>query len=167
MGRNEAVVVGPDGKQITRYQKIYPFSYAKEDLHYEAGEHIATFTWNSLSVTPLVCYDLRFPEVFRDAVQHGAELFVIIANWPEARIQHWITLLQARSIENQAFVVGVNRCGNDPFVSYPGQSMIISPQGNIIAALDDEEGIVQAEIDSGDLREYREQFPALKDMIAP
>ena len=100
-GRNEAVVADPSGKAIARYGKLHPFTFAGETKHYEPGDRLVTFPWGEFTVAPLICYDLRFPEVFRHAILRGADLLVVIACWPQSREAHWTTLLSARAIENQ------------------------------------------------------------------
>lgn len=165
-GLNESVVFGPDGKLLARYTKMHPFTPAGEKDNYEAGSEIVLFDWNGLKVCPLICYDLRFPELFRIATRRGAEMFVVIANWPDARIAHWTALLTARAIENQAYVVGVNRVGDDPNLHYTGQSAIIDPQGKTIINAGDREVVVSASIDAESLRDYRTRFPILSDMRA-
>ncbi|MEZ5275022.1 MAG: carbon-nitrogen family hydrolase [Opitutaceae bacterium] len=164
LGSNEAIVVGPDGRVIQRYRKMHPFSYGGEDEHYAAGREPVLFEWHGMKVCPLVCYDLRFPEVFRTAVVRGAECFAVIANWPRARQMHWEQLLKARAIENQAYVVGVNRVGSDPNVKYRGGSLIIDPRGEVLAGAGDEEVVLSADIDPAALDEYRQRFPALRDI---
>lgn len=163
-GRNEAAVFTPDGSLAARYCKMHPFSFGKETQHYVAGHEIATFQWQGFTVAPFICYDLRFPEIFRVAVRRGAQLFVVIANWPLGRVKHWVTLLQARAIENQACVVGVNRTGNDPKLSYPGRSLIVDPRGEIIADCGSEEGVVAADVELETVTDWRKEFPALQDM---
>jgi predicted amidohydrolase len=163
-GRNECAVFSPDGAEVTRYCKMHPFTYAGESEHYASGDDIRLFDWHGLAVTPFICYDLRFPEIFRAAVVRGAELFVVIANWPTPRTHHWVTLLEARAIENQAYVVGVNRCGSDPKLSYSGRSMVIDPRGRVLADAGEQEGTVSAEIDAEEVRSYRREFPALEDI---
>jgi predicted amidohydrolase len=143
---------------------MHPFSFAGETKHFESGEGITLFEWQGFKVAPLVCYDLRFPELFRHAVSRGAELFVVIANWPQVREEHWLALLRARAIENQAFVFGVNRSGADPHAGYGGRSLALNPRGETIA-----EGSRQAEalvcnISKEELLAYRQAFPALADM---
>jgi predicted amidohydrolase len=88
----------------------------------------------------------------------------VIANWPVTRIQHWITLLQARAIENQAYVAGVNRCGTDPKYTYNGRSIIVDPHGNVLADAGDGERVISADIDPSIVVKWREDFPALRDM---
>jgi omega-amidase len=165
-GRNEAVVFTPEGKLVCRYAKIHPFTFGGESKHYAAGTEIVTFDWHGFVVTPFICYDLRFPEIFRAAVRRAANLFVVIANWPSRRVEHWTTLLQARAIENQAYVVGVNRAGQDPKLVYPGRSLIINPRGEIIADGGGQEVAVSAEVDLGEVTAWRNEFPALQDIHA-
>ena len=163
-GRNELVAFDPSGQLMARYCKLHPFSYARETEFYEPGERLASFQWQGLSVAPFICYDLRFPEVFRAAARRGAELIIVIANWPKPRREHWIALLRARAIENQAYVAAVNRCGSDPNLEYAGDSRIIDPQGNIIADAGDRECVIKGELDVEALTSYRQSFPALRDM---
>ena len=93
-------------------------------------------------LAPFVCYDLRFPEIFRRAAQLGANLMVVIANWPVVRIDHWTALLAARAIENQAYVVGLNRTGRDPHLVYSGRSVVFDPHGRVVTQLDDRPGLL-------------------------
>ena len=163
--RNKALVFSPAGELIAFYAKMQPFTPGGEAQHYTAGERPAVFRWGDCTVSPFVCYDLRFPEIFRQAAAaHRPELFAVIANWPQKRIQHWIRLLQARAIENQACVVGVNRIGNDPYYAYGGHSLIIDPLGEILADAGTREGSIQAKLDLANLRKYREGLPFLADM---
>ena len=163
-GRNEAVAFGPDGSEAVRYTKMHPFSFGLETTRYGRGGDVLTFPWEGIRVAPFVCYDLRFPEVFRHAVRLGAELFCVLANWPAVREDHWVTLLKARAIENQAYVVGVNRCGHDPSLSYGGRSLIFGPRGELLADGGTDEGMVGARLDMDTLRQYRREFPALDDI---
>ena len=161
---NESLIVSPDGKEVARYQKIHPFTLGGESDHYQAGEKIVVTDVGGWKVCPFVCYDLRFPEIFRVGASKGAELFVVIANWPAARVHHWTTLLQARAIENQAYVVGVNRAGKDPKFEYPGRSLIVDPTGKVVADAGDREGTMQATLDRALLERTRTTLPFLKDM---
>lgn len=163
-GRNESVVYDPAGKQIARYQKIRPFTLGGEAEHYRAGAATRIFEWGGFNVAPFICYDLRFPELFRVAAARGANLFTVIANWPAARISHWECLLRARAIENQAYVIGVNRCGRDPYLEYPGRSLIIDPSGAVIAEAGAEETVITAELDREHLDSYRRDLPFLADL---
>lgn len=163
-GRNESVALGPDGALLARYAKIHPFSYGEESKRYAGGSEVVVFPCGGFQTAPFVCYDLRFPEIFRAAVRKGAQLFTVIANWPEPREAHWLALLKARAIENQAYVVGVNRCGRDPKLAYSGRSQIIGPKGDVLADAGTAEGVMGAEIDLAPLLEWRRTFPALADM---
>ena len=162
--RNEAVAFGPDGNLLARYAKIHPYTPAGESAGYAAGGDVATFEWGGFTVAPLVCYDLRFPEAFRAAVRRGATLFAVIASWPRPRIHHWTALIKARAIENQAVVVGVNRCGQDPKLDYPGKSLIAGPDGAALAEAGEGEGVLAAEADPGKVTAYRKELPFLDDL---
>jgi omega-amidase len=163
-GLNQAVAFAPDGQQIVRYDKIHPFTLGEESNHYTGGGALQLFEWAGLKVCPQVCYDLRFPETFRRATREGAELFVVIANWPSYREHHWTTLLAARAIENLAFVIGVNRCGTDPKHPYPGRTQIVDPKGAVLADAGPREGVVAAPLDPAAVATWRKAFPALTDI---
>lgn len=163
-GRNETVVYSPQGDEVARYCKMHPFTLGGELDNYERGPQPITFKWRECTAAPFICYDLRFPEAFRSCVKLGVQLYTVIASWPVARIDHWVTLLKARAIENQAYVVGVNRVGTDPKFTYTGRSMIVAPSGEVLADAGGEEAFVGAEIDLGFLRSYRDQLPFLGDM---
>lgn len=165
-GRNEALVASPGGAALARYCKMHPFTLSGEAAHYGPGPQPVLFQWHDFTVAPFICYDLRFPEIFRMAARQGAQLITVIANWPVTRIEHWVTLLKARAIENQAYVAGVNRCGRDPTYQYPGRSIIVNPHGDIIADAGDGEKIVSAEISAQTVVDWRKDFPALSDMRA-
>lgn len=167
MGRNEAVVFSPEGNVVARYTKIHPFSLGGESKGHEAGTEIVTFEWGGFVVAPFVCYDLRFPEIFRAAARKGANLFLVIALWPVKRQQHWLTLLQARAIENQAYAVGVNRVGREPELLYAGRSVVVDPHGVIIADAGEREHILPATIEPEIVHAWRRDFPALRDAHWP
>lgn len=160
---NEAVGYGAKGELLTRYAKRRPFSLGREGEVHATGGQARVFNWGGFRMAPLVCYDLRFPEVARQAVALGAEMLVCIASWPIARVEHWLTLLKARAIENQAYVVGVNRCGKDPQFSYPGRSIVVDPQGIILVDGADREGVLSVECKPEVVSEWRVSFPALRD----
>ena len=163
-GRNCAAIIGPDGTVLGEYQKVHPFSYGKESQFYSGGDHLTLVRSGDAVVCPMICYDLRFPELWRLAANAGAEVFTIGASWPAARQHHWRTLLIARAIENQAFVVAVNRTGNDPHLQYVGGSMIITPKGEVLAEAGDEPSVLAADLDLNALRQWRSEFPALRDV---
>jgi len=163
IGSNESVAISPDGGLLARYAKIHPFSLGGEMQCHQPGTEIVTFQWGGFVVAPFVCYDLRFPEIFRAAALRSANLFVVIALWPVKRQQHWLTLLQARAIENQAYVVGVNRVGSEPQYSYAGRSVVVDPHGVIIADAGEREQILGAALDPEVVTSWRKDFPALRD----
>jgi predicted amidohydrolase len=171
LGRNEAVLFGPAGQEIMRYAKMHPFSYAGEKQYFSPGNSpvVADLACcepgrqGPARLSGFICYDLRFPEVFRSAAMAGAEVLAVIANWPASRCEHWRALLVARAIENQAWVVGVNRAGSDPDVSYFGGSAVVDPRGRVVAEATDGEMVLPAELDMAALRQYRREFPALDD----
>jgi omega-amidase len=162
-GRNQAVVIDPNGEELIRYAKIQPFSPGGESEHYEAGKTTVIFEWGGFNVAPFICYDLRFPEHFRAAVHSGATMYVVIASWPETRAGHWRNLLHARAIENQAIVVGVNRCGSDPSLSYAGGSVVIDASGETLVEAGDLECVMSCDVDAESVADYRRRLPFLAD----
>lgn len=161
---NRAPIVGPDGQLITEYAKIHPFSFGREGERFDGGTAVEEYPWQDLRVCPAICYDLRFPELFRIGLLRGAEAFALGANWPEARQHHWRALLMARAIENQAFVFGVNRTGRDPHLHYVGGSLAVGPRGEILGELDDREGILSVAVDPSHVKRWRDAFPAWRDI---
>jgi predicted amidohydrolase len=159
--RNVALVVSPSG-DVTRYAKIHPFSFGGEHLLYAGGERVVTMPIEGIRVTPFVCYDLRFPEPFRVAAAE-TDLFVVVANWPDQRRDHWKLLLRARAIENQAFVAGVNRVGDGDGLHYVGDSAAVAPLGETLTEGDEKERVLIAEIEPEKVAKLRARFPALED----
>lgn len=167
-GRNRATAFGPDGAVLAEYDKIHPFSFGKENERFSGGDRVVTFPWladesTGLRVCPAVCYDLRFPELFRRGLSEGAEVFAIIANWPAPRAAHFRALTIARAMENQAYAFFVNRVGRDPNAEYAGGSLVVSPMGEVIAEGDDRQRIVSAAVDTGAVHAWRNAFPAWRD----
>lgn len=174
---NRACLYTPQGDLGAGYDKAFTFPLGggpqgpgSERERIAAGTALSLADWGDpgtpggpLRVCPLVCYDLRFPELFRRGLDHGAEVFVVIANWPQDRAAHWRALLVARAIENQAFVLGVNRTGSDPSLRYHGGSIAVTPRGEVIAEADAREQVVTVEIDPGAVRSWRAVFPAWRD----
>lgn len=163
--RNKALLFAPNGGMVGYYAKMRPFSVGGESQHYAAGDRPMSFALPEISVAPFVCYDLRFPELFRQAAAtRQPELYAVIANWPEKRVAHWTRLLQARAIENQAYVIGVNRVGTDPFYTYSGRSLIVDYNGDVLADAGGSERTITSELDLNSLRKYREGLPFLADL---
>ena len=161
---NCAPVFSGGAEPVAEYAKIHPFSFGREPERFRGGESVVTYGWGGLTVCPAICYDLRFPELFRLGMLAGAEAFAIGANWPRPRTRHWRALCIARAIENQAFVFAVNRCGEDPHLGYDGNSMVVGPMGEVLGELGDAEGVLSVEIDGEAVRGWRERFPAWRDV---
>ena len=157
---NSLVVASPDGTQH-RYSKIHPFTYGGEDRHFRPGSKHVTVDIEGTRTSLFVCYDLRFADEFW-GLARDTDLYVVPANWPESRRTHWVSLLRARAIENQAYVVGVNRVGEGGGLSYCGDSRIIDPLGNETVAADGE-SIACAEVSPQNVAEVRARFPFLQD----
>ena len=158
---NTFVLAGPGG-EVDRYRKIHPFTYSGEHEHFGAGESFITVEVEGVRVTPLICYDLRFADEFWATATH-TDCYVVSANWPDTRRHHWMALLHARAIENQAYVVGCNRVGDGGKLHYTGDSRIIDPMGEVLAAASVGETILSAEVDAPVVAETRERFPFLQD----
>jgi len=159
---NRFVLAGPSG-QLHDYVKVHTFTYAGESDHFDRGETVNTFVIEGVRVTPLVCFDLRFADLFWEAAA-ATDLYVVPANWPSARRHHWQTLLRARAIENQAYVMGVNRVGDDGTgLSHAGDSAVVDPMGEVLASAAGEEAILVTEIDPARVTEVRERFPFQAD----
>ncbi len=167
--RNRAFLITPDGRTCTTYDKVHPFSYGQESERFAGGTSVSVASVplgasaRRVMVCPVVCYDLRFPELFRIGLDQGAEMFVVVANWPRERAEHWRTLLIARAIENQAIVLGVNRTGEDPNLRYVGGSIAVDPRGRILGEAGAGEGVLSVALDPGWISAWRGKFPAWQD----
>ena len=159
--RNVGVLAGPGG-EMHRYAKLHPFTYAKEHESYDAGDGTVTVTIEGLRVSLFVCYDLRFADEFWQ-LGPDTDLFLVPANWPEARRLHWQALLQARAIENQCYVLGVNRVGQGGKLAYAGDSRIIDPLGDVLAGASKVETVLLADVDPAVVQEVRGKYPFLAD----
>jgi omega-amidase len=162
---NTLVHINPLGELLASYRKIHPFSYSSENKFYTAGNKTVITEINDWKVGLSICYDLRFPELFRQYAKKKVELIIVIANWPDTRIGQWKTLLCARAIENQCYVAAVNRIGDDPRLHYNGCSCIFDPMGNEIAFLSDIEEIISADISKENVTNVRNKFPFLDDIF--
>jgi predicted amidohydrolase len=146
------------------YRKIHPFTFAKENLHYCAGSKISITNIDKWKIGLTICYDLRFPELYRFYGKEKTHLIINIANWPITRIEHWKVLLKARAIENQCYIVGVNRVGSDSKVEYNGFSSVFDPMGEELLAVANIEGVFSTEIQIDKVKETRQKFPFLEDI---
>ena len=161
-GLNIFSVISSDGTVLSKYTKLHPFSFASETDYYNSGDEIVFTKIKEFLTSTFICYDLRFPEVFQIA-STKSELITIIANWPKVRRDHWITLLKARAIENQCYVAAVNRVGTGNEIEYVGDSMIIDPQGNILATSYNNEELIVADIDLEEVHKLRSSFKVKDD----
>jgi len=161
--QNESLHFDSAGKLRGSYRKIHPFTLGGEDLIFNSGTEIVTWELGGFAVQPAICYDLRFPEIFRAGLRRGATFIVVQANWPESRQAHWEILLRARAIENQCYVAGVNCLGMQRGTRYAGGSLLITPKGEIVVSAGSEEGLFTAETDPQTVFAWRKSFPALTD----
>ncbi len=158
---NSFVLAGPEG-QLHRYRKIHPFSFGGEDKRFRAGDGFVQVEIDGVRITLFVCYDLRFADEFWQLAT-TTDVYLVPANWPEARRSHWIALLQARAIENQAYVVGCNRVGTGGGLVYSGDSRIVDPLGEVLASAAYTESILLADVSAARVAEVRERFRFLQD----
>jgi omega-amidase len=161
---NQLVLAGPDGSEH-RYAKIHPFTYGREHEHYAAGDTFLTVDVEGVRCSFFVCYDLRFADEFW-AIAPDTDCYIIPANWPASRRVHWVVLLQARAIENQAYVVGVNRVGAGGSLTYAGDSAIVDPFGVVCAQGDDQPDTLYANVDPAIVEQVRAEYPFLQDRRA-
>lgn len=159
--RNNAVLARPDGS-VERYAKIHPFSYAGEHERYAAGDSFLTVPVEDVRVSVFVCYDLRFADEFWALAPH-TDLYVVPANWPAPRHAHWRALLQARAIENQAYVLGVNRVGAAKDLPHLGGSVLLDPLGVRLVEGGPQAVVLTADVDPDVVRRVRCDFPFLPD----
>jgi predicted amidohydrolase len=155
------VLAGPDGTQH-RYRKIHPFSHAGEERFVRAGTELVTVDVAGFRVSMFVCYDLRFADEFWQLAAN-TDLYLVPANWPEKRREHWMALLRARAIENQAYVVGVNRVGEGGGLGYSGDSRIIDPLGVELATASGGESVLIADLSTEHVATTRAHFKFLQD----
>jgi len=158
---NTLVLSSPDGT-LFRYRKIHPFTFAKEDEHYCAGQDFVTVNIEGVRTTLFVCYDLRFADEFWKTAPQ-TDLYLVVANWPQRRREHWKILLRARAIENQAYIVGVNRVGQANGLEYRGDSAIIDPWGEALVEATRDQATLIAQVDPAQVHHARSVFPVLPD----
>lgn len=160
---NRLIFVFQDGT-YAYYDKRHLFSLANEQLHFAAGTAQKIVTCNGWKIALNICYDLRFPVWLRRTPNFSYDILLLVANWPQKRVGHWKALLQARAIENQSYVLGVNRVGIDgnDFI-YSGDSGVISPQGIWLNQPDDVDKVIYTTLNSNELNAWRDAFPAAND----
>jgi predicted amidohydrolase len=161
---NTMTFFDPDGELKFFYDKIHLFSPMGESDYFQSGNRVVVGEWKDWKIGMAICYDLRFPELFRKQVEQEVQLVLICAQWPLTRIKHWDLLLQARAVENQTFLIACNRIGANETYQFPGHSAIIAPNGEILAKADDHEEICTSKIKKKELFETRKKLPFLYDM---
>ncbi|MEA3349483.1 MAG: carbon-nitrogen family hydrolase [Chloroflexota bacterium] len=160
---NSFVLFGPDGTRWGVYRKVHLFRLLNEEKWLDAGDELPLFEtrWGDTGLS--ICYDLRFPEIFRNYALRGAKLILLVAEWPVTRIAHWSKLLQARAIENQFFVAAVNKVGTSKGVKLGGHSLIADPWGAPLVEGGDSEVLLTAELDFGEVEKARRFIPVFDD----
>lgn len=161
---NSVAILSPEGEHKATYRKN--FLFPSEQSAFAAGDAIVVLDLGPVRVCPLICYDLRFPELWRLATRAGAEAFTVSSSWPSVRHEHWRQLLVARAIENQALVIAANRTGNDPTLAYSGGSVAIDPLGLRVAECGEPAGSASMVLDREAFDAWRARFGALRDTRA-
>ncbi|GEN44438.1 carbon-nitrogen family hydrolase [Alkalibacillus haloalkaliphilus] len=161
---NTMYIYNKKGHFIKEYSKAHLIPLMHEQKYFKAGDRDGLFEVGGIPSAGLICYDLRFPEWVRWHAVQGAKVIYIVAQWPKERINHWRTLIQARAIENQCFVVACNRVGDDPNFSFGGHSMVVGPMGELIVEGGDEEGILTAMLDLDQVAKARSLVPVYNDI---
>ncbi len=160
---NTLCLANNKGEGRAVYSKVHLFSFAGEDSVFSAGEHPAIINVSGFRFLTSICYDLRFPEIY-SMFADKVDAAIVIANWPARRVSHWRTLMVARAIENQSYMIGVNRIGQDGNnLVYEKSSMLVSPDGNILSPEIVTEELDIYEIDQNEVECYRASFPTVKD----
>ena len=160
---NTLYIIDGNGQIREGYRKLHLFRLTDEHRYFSPGSRVVTADTALGRMGLMICYDLRFPELARTLALSGARILIVPAQWPKARAMHWQTLLRARAIENQVFIIGANRTGSDEDLSFPGLSAIIDPWGQVLAKAKDKDGIISAELDMNRVTQAREQIPVMTD----
>jgi predicted amidohydrolase len=157
------VYVVDNGTLVGTYRKLHLFSLLGEDKAFDSGDNWLLADTSIGKVGVIICYDLRFPELSRRLALEGAAVICVPAQWPKPRQEHWRTLLRARAIENQLFVVSCNACGLIGKLDFFGMSMIIDPKGEVLAESGEAEGEIYAQLDMQTMADWRAQIPCFND----
>ncbi len=157
---NNLITLDRKGNRVNTYSKIHLYAFGGEDKHYNSGSKQEVFRLDGLRVMPAVCFDLRFPYLFWNKAK-DVDVYVVIAAWPMRRAEHWMTLLRARAVENQAYCIGVDRVGMEGKIEYSGNSMCFDPLGKVVVDAGTKEGIYLADapLDKELVAKTRERFP--------
>jgi omega-amidase len=161
--RNTVYVFNRQGELTADYSKIHLFRLMEEEKFLTSGDQIGSLAIEDIQAGVMICYDIRFPELARSLALDGAQILFVPAEWPHPRLHHWRTLLMARAIENQMYVVACNRVGISGKTEFFGHSMIIDPWGEIIAEGGDQEDIISASLQMSDVENVRNRIPVFED----
>lgn len=161
--KNTLLIINNNGQLVHSYSKLHLFKLMDEHLYLEAGNEKGLFQLDNRTFGGVICYDIRFPEWIRAHTSEGAEALFVVAEWPAPRLSHWKSLLIARAIENQCFVIACNRSGHDPNNEFAGHSMIIDPWGEVIAEAGANKELLSAVIDLTLVKDIRKQIPIFED----
>lgn len=162
---NRAQIIDRQGNYVAGYDKIHLFRLMDEDRYLSPGEEVLSFELEGMLCGFAICYDIRFCELIRKMAVGGVEALFVSAEWPMPRCGHWETLLRARAIENQMYVVACNRCGVSEGEEFAGHSMIIAPDGSVLASAGSEEECICAEFDLELVRRTRQTIPVFQDRV--
>jgi len=160
---NTSYIFNRKGEEVTSYSKVHLFGLMEEGSYLAAGDSRVTFELDGVKCGIIICYDLRFPELSRALALDGAQIMFVPAQWPKPRLHPWRTLMLARAIENQMFVVGVNRVGSEGKAEFFGHSLLVDPLGEILLQGTEEEGILTADIDLNQVTKVREYMKCFND----
>lgn len=161
--RNTAVAIGSNGEILATYAKIHLFSAGREDEGSSPGADLGTFLLGPLTCGIAICYDLRFPEIFRLYARRGVHAVIVPSAWPAVRVRHWELFIRARALENQIYVIGVNTTGGTPVERYSGDSMTADPNGAIISHANDAEQLLFSNLDLAVVAGTRARLPVERD----
>ncbi|HID16173.1 MAG TPA: carbon-nitrogen family hydrolase [Candidatus Atribacteria bacterium] len=160
---NRTYAISPNGEILAKYDKLHLFGPMSEKRYFSPGNRIVTFEYNGIVFGLSICYDLRFPELFRLLALKGARVIFLPTEWPTPRIAHFEILMHARAVENQVFMVGVNRVGKDSMSEFSGHSLVIDPWGKNICALGEKEDVSVCDIDLSLVDRVRKKIPLFSD----
>ena len=162
---NRAQIIDREGRYAAGYDKIHLFRLMDEDRYLAQGKEALWFELGGMRCAAAICYDIRFCELIRKLAVGGAEALFVSAEWPLPRREHWVTLLRARAIENQMYVVACNRCGVTGQEVFGGNSLIVAPDGTVLAQADAEEDIICADLDPDFVRQTRDRIQVFRDRV--
>lgn len=160
---NTTYIVDKQGKLISEYRKVHLFRLMDEDKYLAAGEQKNVFELSGVKSASFICYDIRFPEWLRTVAKEKLSVIYVVAQWPQTRIEQWKALLIARAIENQTYVVAVNRVGENPDNKFNGHSLIINPLGEVLSDSSDQETLTVYDLDTSEMEKFTQQIYVFED----